>query len=103
MAHTDQPDGQRLVDALAEQLTARPKIGGAEIVDWRFNLTAGWALRAGLRDDELGGPYQPPAAAQGTTRRLYARWSDRKVSHGDLDPAVVEELPARLAEWRANA
>ena len=103
MAHTSQPDGERLVEALAERLTARPSVGGAEIVGWRFSLTVGWALRAGLRDDELGGPYEPPAAAQGTSGRLYARWSDGTVSHGDLDPAVLEELPARLAEWRANA
>lgn len=103
MARTDPPDGERLVDGLAARLTARPSAGGAEIVGWRFNLAVGWALRAGLRDDELGGPYEPPAAAQGTGGRVYARWSDGKVSHGDLDPAVVEELPTRLAEWRANA
>jgi PmbA protein len=103
LARTDQPDGERLVDALAARLTARPSARGAEIVGWRFSLTVGWALRAGLRDDELGGPYEPPAAAQGTGGRLYARWSDGTVSHGDLDSAVVDELPERLAEWRANA
>jgi PmbA protein len=103
LAPTERPDGESLVDRLATELAARPRLDGVELVDWRFSLSVAWALRAGLKDDQLGGPYEPPAAAQGTAGRLYARWSDGSVSHGDLDVDVLEDLPERLAEWRSNA
>lgn len=92
-----------LPDALAERLDGRPWVEGAEVVAWRFDLSTGWALQAGLKEGRLGGPYEPPAAARGTGGRLYLRWSDGACSHGTLDAHTLEDWAERLAEWRAAA
>src|SRR5712691_12079148 len=72
-------------ETLAELLDRQPWAGHAEVVGWRFSLSTGWSLQAGLKDDQLGGPYEPPATARGTSGRGYLRWSDGCVSHIGLD------------------
>jgi PmbA protein len=92
-----------LAERLAERLDAQPRVERAQLVGWRFDLSSGWSLRAGLKDGALGGPYEPPASAHLTGGRLYLRWSDGRVSHGSFRGQVLDELPDRLAEWRLNA
>ena len=92
-----------LAERLAERLDARPGIGGAEVVGWRFVLGGGWTLRAGLKAGRLGGPYEAPAAARGSGGGVYLRWSDGQCSHGSLDSRSPDDLGDRLVEWRANA
>lgn len=89
--------------ALAERLDARPALDGAELVGWRFDLSTGWSLQAGLKEGRLGGPYEPPAAARGTVGSLYLRWSDGACTHATLDAHTLEDWAERLAEWRAAA
>jgi PmbA protein len=93
----------RLPEALAERLSRRASVDGAAVAEWRFDLAVGWSIQIGLKNGELGGPYEPPAAAHGTAGRLYVRWSDGACSNGKLDAHTLEAWDERLAEWRANA
>ncbi|MBI4493620.1 MAG: hypothetical protein HY690_12590 [Chloroflexi bacterium] len=83
---------------MAELLDARP-----DVVGWRFDVSEGRSLQAGLKDSRLGGPYEPPSVSAGTGGGLYLRWSDGLVSHGDVDVRAVEQFEQRLAAWRLTA
>ena len=92
-----------LAERLAERLDRRPRVEGAELVGWRFDLRTGWTLRAGLKNGLLGGPYEPPSASHHTSGSLYLRWSDDQVSRGPFNARIVDELDEHLVEWRLNA
>lgn len=95
-------DAER-VERLSAALDRRPAVDGATLEGWRFDLSTGWTLRAGLKDGQLGGPYEPPAASRGFSGGAYLRWSDGLVSHAAIDGRTLEELDAALARWRQQA
>src|SRR6266571_825530 len=73
-----------LAPRLADCLAGQPGSAGSRIVGWRFDLRVGWSVRAGLKNGQIGGPYEAPSAARGIGGSIYLRWSDRMVSHGSL-------------------
>jgi hypothetical protein len=90
-------------DALADRLDRKPMVDGVSVDGWRFEVGRWNALRAGLKDGQLGSPYESPAASEGISGGVYLRWSDGTSSSGSFDRRILEELPERLAEWRENA
>jgi len=90
-------------DALAAQLEARPSHAGAEIVAWRFELVVEDALRVGMQDGRIGGPYAPPGFGTKVVGGIDLRWSDGLRTRATLDRLVVDDLTDRLTEWRAAA
>jgi hypothetical protein len=92
-----------LADDLAELLGARPAFDGVAVEGWRFELSEGVALRAGVRNGAFGGPYEPPGVAVAVGGSLELRWSDGAVTLAQLDRHIVAEFSHRLAGWRAAA
>ena len=92
-----------LAEALASRLSDGPSCEGAEIAGWGFELAEGAALRAGLTNGTLGGPYEPPGVLLGIGGWIDIRWSDGLRTLGTVDRLAVDELEDRLASWRATA
>ena len=72
-------------EQLAQRLDARPSADGAEVVGWRFDISEGLSLRAGLKDSKLGGPYEPPGASEGTGGGIYSGRSSYSITNSQID------------------
>lgn len=92
-----------LAAELACRLDERPSCDGAVVADWGFELAEGEAVRAGLANGALGGPYEPPGVLLGVGGWIDLRWSDGVRTLGTVDRLVLDELEDRLAAWRAAA
>ena len=92
-----------LADDLAARLGDGPECDGSRLVGWGFELGEGEAVRAGLKNGALGGPYEPPGLLLGVGGSLDLRWSDGLRTLGTIDRQVVERFAERLAGWRMAA
>ncbi len=92
-----------LAEELASRLHDRPSCEGAETSEWSFELAEGTAMRAGLANGTLGGPYEPPGVLVGIGGWIDIRWSDGLRTLGTVDRGAVDQLEDRLASWRATA
>jgi PmbA protein len=92
-----------LADDLAARLGDGPECDGSRVVGWGFELGEGEAVRAGLKNGALGGPYEPPGLLLGVGGSLDLRWSDGLRTLGTIDRQVVERFAERLAGWRMAA
>jgi len=90
-------------DHLAARLDRRPAVGGVEVVGWRFDLSDSRAIRAGLKDSRIGGPYDPPSVAASIGGGIFVVWSDGLYTYGNVDAQAVEAFEARLRAWRESA
>lgn len=93
----------RPAEALIDWLERCPAVDGAAIVGWRFEVTQGHGLRAGVRDSRLGGPYEGPGVARRLGGHLELHWSDGLLTRAGLDRRAVLDPGGELAAWRASA
>jgi predicted Zn-dependent protease len=93
----------RPADALIDWLGRCPAVDGAAIVGWRFEVTRGQGLRAGVRDSRLGGPFEGPGIARRLGGSLELHWSDGLLTRVGLDRRSVLDPSSELAAWRADA
>ena len=91
------------VDALIDWLERRPTVGGAAVVGWRFEVAEGQAVRAGVRDSRLGGPYEGPGIATRLGGGLELHWSDGLVTRAGLDRRAIVDPAHELEAWREDA
>jgi predicted Zn-dependent protease len=92
-----------LAERFATWLTGRPASTGADIVGWRFEVVEGHGLRAGIRDSQVGGPYEGPGVAVGVGGGLELRWSDGSFTRAGLDREALLAADAALDGWRLDA
>ncbi|MEB3329446.1 MAG: metallopeptidase TldD-related protein [Candidatus Sericytochromatia bacterium] len=92
--------------ALAEALAARvatPPVPELALEAWRLTVDAGTSVEVGLKDGNLGGPYDAPNGVTGLRGEAYVRWADGLVSRGVVDRTTPEALDADLRAWRQAA
>jgi predicted Zn-dependent protease len=88
---------------LAAFLSAEPASDGAAVVGWRFEVADGSSLRVGIRDSELGGPYEGPGVALRLGGSLELHWSDGRLTRASADRRALTDPRSLLDEWRATA
>lgn len=93
----------RIADRLADFLGAAPSSGGAAILGWRFEAADSSSLRVGIRDSELGGPYEGPGVALRLGGSLELHWSDGRLTRASTDRRALTDPAGALDEWRATA
>lgn len=91
------------VDGLVDYLERRPSVEGATVVGWRFEVVEGQAVRAGVRDSQLGGPYEGPGVATALGGPLELHWSDGLLTRARLDRRGVTDPAGCLDGWRVDA
>src|SRR5215218_4366928 len=99
---SDAPGGE-FAERLAALLACRPSAGGAEVVSWRFDLSESETIRAGLKDNRFGGPYDPPAVAAGIGGGIALTWSDGVHTYGNVDAQALDSFDERVEDWRQSA
>ena len=82
---------------------AQHATGDLAITQWRYALRQTRHVSCGVRNNVLGDLYHPPAYNRNLSGDLWIQWSDGLVSHGDLDPAALADVPAKLAQMRRVA
>ena len=92
-----------VADELIAFLQARPTSDGATVVGWRFEVADGSSLRVGIRDSELGGPYEGPGVALRLGGSLELHWSDGRLTRASADRRAITDPASALDEWRATA
>jgi hypothetical protein len=92
-----------LAERLAAWLAARPTSHGATVVGWRFELAEGQGLRAGIRDSQLGGPYEGPGLADRVGGNVELHWSDGLLTRAGLDRPSILAPGTALDGWRLDA
>jgi predicted Zn-dependent protease len=93
----------RAVESLIGWLDRRPSVDGVAVVGWRLDVVEGQAVRAGVRDSRLGGPYEGPGVAHRLGGNVELHWSDGRLTRRGLDRAAVRSPAAELAAWRWDA
>ncbi|MCC7366879.1 MAG: hypothetical protein IT306_00560 [Chloroflexi bacterium] len=92
-----------VADALAAYLDQRPPCDGQRVAGWRFEVAERTALRIGIRDSQLGGPYEGPGIARWLAGLLELHWSDGRLTRAQADRQALADPPSALAEWRSAA
>lgn len=71
-----------------------------KIGQWHFIFNEGQAISLGLDNNEIGGPYMPPATHDVYKGSAYIRWADGRVSDASIDNFTLEDLDASIKEWK---
>lgn len=74
-----------------------------KIAGWLFNFDEGDSVSLGLYNNEIGGPYTPPAKHDINQGAAYIIWADGRISDISINASNLENLDASLKEWRAQS
>lgn len=90
-------------DALLDWLASRPSVDGVDVIGWRIEVARSEAIRVGIRDGRLGGPYEAPGVASRLAGSLDLHWSDGRLTRTRLDRRDVADPAGSVSAWRATS
>jgi predicted Zn-dependent protease len=93
----------RVADGLIAFLGGARAGDGTTLTGWRFEAADGASLRVGIRDSQLGGPYEGPGVALRLGGSLELHWSNGRLTRASLDRRALLDPCAMLDEWRETA
>lgn len=88
---------KKLSEKLNDYMLRKDNLG---IGQWRFIFSEGRTVSVGLDNNQLGGPYSPPATHETYGGTAYIRWADGEVSNIPINARTLEELDQTIKEWK---
>lgn len=72
-----------------------------KISQWHFTFGKGKSVSVGMKDNEIGGPYMPPASRKTYGGAAYIRWADGTISNSKINAETLENIDLAIKEWKA--
>lgn len=74
-----------------------------QIKGWYFGINRNVAIKAGMKNSQIGGVYGCPKAEEGTRGKLYIIWQDNRRSVASLDSTTIENFQRLIEIWRRSS
>lgn len=74
-----------------------------KVKGWYFGINENVSIKAGVKNNQIGGVYSCPKAEEGTRGKVYVIWEDNRRSIASLDSSTLENFNRLVEIWRKSS